>query len=138
MREQDGSYMDTAVLAVAAERIMNNIGICGGVGFYPGKTLSIHVDSRPIWAAWFHSYDGRNCPHQGGIYRLFHKGHEAAGIVLIQRRLIALGYRECGAADGRFGAKTEAALRRFQKDRGIKADGLYGRAANRALGALPW
>lgn len=146
LRDKDGVYMDTAVLAVAAERIMQKNGIRGGVGIYPGKANYIHVDCRGSWAAWFKSYDGKKCPHQGGIYTPFKKGHETAGIVLIQRALIALGgaYAQCAPEDGIWGAKTEAAVRLFQQNSELKADGIAGwktiGALCRAVGytVLPW
>lgn len=45
----------------------------------------------------------------------------------MQRYLIALGY-SCGerGADGKFGTATHRALLRFQKDKGVYADGVCG------------
>lgn len=49
-----------------------------------------------------------------------------------QRLLNALGY-EAGPADGRTGARTRAAVRRFQRDRGLADDGRIGPATLAAL-----
>lgn len=43
----------------------------------------------------------------------------------VQQRLKELGYLD-GSADGDFGAKTEAALKAFQKANGLTADGVVG------------
>lgn len=44
----------------------------------------------------------------------------------VQCRLAAKGYAEVGAADGVFGPKTDAAVRRFQRDNKLVADGIVG------------
>ena len=46
-----------------------------------------------------------------------------------------LGYNT-GKADGKFGAKTEAALLKFQKDNGLKADGIVGNQSLTVLKTL--
>lgn len=42
----------------------------------------------------------------------------------LQSRLIALGYLPKGEDDGWFGPKTEAALKQYQKECGLPADGV--------------
>jgi peptidoglycan hydrolase-like protein with peptidoglycan-binding domain len=43
----------------------------------------------------------------------------------LQRRLLAQGY-DLGEIDGRFGPKTEAAVKSFQGDFGLEVDGIVG------------
>ncbi|MCP3997301.1 MAG: peptidoglycan-binding protein [bacterium] len=56
-------------------------------------------------------------------------GSSGDDVVKLQKRLAAAGF-DPGAADGIFGAKTEAALKAFQKSAGIDADGIAGPATN--------
>lgn len=62
------------------------------------------------------------------------KGDKGAEVSAMQKLLIAVGY-PCGAvgADGDFGNGTELALKDFQMDYGLVADGLYGNASKAKL-----
>jgi len=57
--------------------------------------------------------------------RPLRRGSKGTSVKTTQSRLGALGY-ECGPADGIFGRKTRWAVRRFQKARGLKVDGIVG------------
>ena len=64
------------------------------------------------------------------------RGSKGSDVTRLQTALNALGYA-CGAADGIFGVKTEAAVRRFQRAQQLAVDGVAGRmtwaAIERAL-----
>ena len=64
------------------------------------------------------------------------RGSRGDDVKKLQETLNALGY-DCGVADGIFGAKTEAAVRNFQRDHNLAVDGVAGRmtwaAIERAL-----
>lgn len=62
----------------------------------------------------------------------YEEGDQGQEIELIQKRLLALGY-QVGAADGDFGPATEAAVKAFQKDKGLAVDGIVGAATYREL-----
>lgn len=62
----------------------------------------------------------------------YEEGDQGPEIVLIQKRLLALGY-DVGNADGDFGAVTESAVKAYQKNQGLTPDGLVGPATYRAL-----
>jgi len=55
------------------------------------------------------------------------KGDQGSYVTLAQTELIQKGY-DCGkwGADGKFGAATETAVKKFQKDHGLDADGVIG------------
>lgn len=66
--------------------------------------------------------------------RLIKKGDEGADVKLMQQYLLQLGY-DLGSygADGDFGSATEKALKAFQKDQKLEADGEYGEKSHAAL-----
>lgn len=53
------------------------------------------------------------------------KGSTGQQVTLIQQQLNADGY-PCGNADGKFGPRTDAAVRQFQMDHGLTVDGVVG------------
>lgn len=57
--------------------------------------------------------------------RLLGKGSKGPEVVELQKALTQLGY-VVGTTDGKFGASTETSIRRFQKERGLRVDGLAG------------
>jgi len=57
--------------------------------------------------------------------RLLSRGSKGPEVIELQKKLSQIGYA-VGKADGKFGAKTEAGIRRFQKERGLRVDGLAG------------
>lgn len=58
---------------------------------------------------------------------------KSADIKKTQQKLNELGY-DCGKADGVMGKKTKAAIKKFQKDKGLTVDGILGSKTKKALG----
>lgn len=56
---------------------------------------------------------------------LLRRGSRGSAVIDLQNRLTALGFNP-GAADGIFGSLTEAAVKSFQRSRGLSIDGLVG------------
>ena len=69
-------------------------------------------------------------PAGAATYRL---GSQGETVRRIQTALQERGY-DPGAADGVFGSRTETAVRRFQTDHGLTADGVVGERTLQALG----
>ena len=62
------------------------------------------------------------------------RGDEGSAVAECQQALMALGYDLSPyGADGQFGRKTEAAVKAFQRDHGLKQDGIAGRMTWEAL-----
>ena len=66
------------------------------------------------------------------------KGSSGTGVGAIQDLLVDLGYPmpksvTAKGADGIFGGETDAAVRGFQKDNGLSADGVIGKMTITAL-----
>lgn len=60
------------------------------------------------------------------------RGMENSTVKRLQERLNASGF-DVGSADGKFGPRTQAAVRDFQRSQGLRADGVVGRRTFQAL-----
>ena len=67
--------------------------------------------------------------YASGVYE---EGDTGQDVAQIQAKLGELGY-QTGQADGDFGTATTAAVKAFQKDRGLESDGIVGPSTYRAL-----
>jgi len=67
--------------------------------------------------------------------RLLGRGSKGAEVTELQKKLTQLGY-SVGITNGNFGPTTEAAIRNFQKDHGLKVDGLAGEKTIKELKSL--
>jgi len=71
-------------------------------------------------------------PVAASTYVTLRKGDEGPDVVTLQQALAELGYLT-GAADGNFGTGTQTAVKKFQQDRGLDADGIAGKMTQEAL-----
>ena len=71
-------------------------------------------------------------PTAQATYTTLRKGDEGPEVVTLQQALAELGYLS-GAADGNFGTGTQTAVKKFQTDQGLEADGIAGKKTLEAL-----
>ena len=71
-------------------------------------------------------------PAAAPTYSTLRKGDEGPEVVTLQQALAELGYLS-GAADGNFGTGTQTAVKKFQADAGLEADGIAGKKTLEAL-----
>ena len=64
-------------------------------------------------------------PALAAVYKTLRPGNSGPDVVQLQLALNQKGY-SVGAADGKYGAKTETAVRNFQKNNNLKVDGIAG------------
>lgn len=64
---------------------------------------------------------------------LVQQGDNGQEVTALQQRLAKLGYFK-GNVTGRFGSATKEAVIKFQKDKGLKADGVVGDSTEASLG----
>jgi peptidoglycan hydrolase-like protein with peptidoglycan-binding domain len=110
----------------------------GADGYYGGETedairqlqadAGIGVDGicgDETWAVIDSNFVRPDRPEYPGY--LIRYGDTGEDVRIIQQRLIELGY-SCGyyGADGIFGYSTESAVKAFQRDHGLAADGIVG------------
>lgn len=108
--------VEHAVRTFQQHRGLLTDGIVGPATYRALRGASYHLGSRPLaylMSAQVHGDD----------------------VFTLQERLTELGY-DAGRPDGIFGARTEQALRSFQRDYGLQVDGMCGAATVRALKQL--
>ena len=71
-------------------------------------------------------------PVAAKTYVTLRKGDEGPDVVTLQQALAELGYLT-GAADGNFGTGTQTAVKKFQEDNNLDADGIAGKMTQEAL-----
>ena len=145
-RKQDGSELmpGTAVFTTNDAGRHNHIGLYVGdgtvieaMGAQNGCVTSKVTAAK--WKAWGElkdvSYDGQPAEDPAGKedekvddnYPTVRRGNKNKYVTLMQVKLLAKGY-DLGkwGADGDFGQATEAAVKAFQRDNGLTADGICG------------
>lgn len=79
-----------------------------------------------------HLHDGGVCPYETKSTTST-KSTSNAKTKEVQERLNELGY-DCGTPDGKMGTATKNAIKNFQADNGLTADGKVGNKTLEALG----
>ncbi len=87
----------------------------------------MHADDQSPW-----DLTGKKVTIIPKVVKELKKGDKGDEVKALQLALRAVGYDIL--ADGDFGANTDKAVRDFQKSKGLKADGIVGKATRQALG----
>lgn len=106
-----------------------NYYYCGGHGAHVhNEGVCPYADDDPYYYCGghgAHTHPDGICPYVATVSK--------TTIRKVQRTLNRCGY-SCGTADGVMGTKTKRALKKYQRDNGLTADGLIGRQTLDALG----
>ncbi|MBR6571818.1 MAG: peptidoglycan-binding protein [Clostridia bacterium] len=116
----DGVYLTEDIEAVRAFQRANGLVVDGKAGY---ATQSCLYGDNPIAA-------NRNTDESTRATLRY--GSEGSEVTTLQNRLIALGYLS-GRADGMYGKNTKAAVKAFQKNNNLNADGIAGTLTLEAL-----
>ena len=117
--QQFGPTTEQAVKEFQAANSLTPDGIISAEG-ETRKALQPFLDQFPIPVP--------NIP----IAQTLKLGSSGADVVKLQQQLQKLGF-DVGTPDGKFGGKTEIAVKAFQKSRGLKDDGIAGSQTIAAL-----
>lgn len=114
----DGDFGASTLAAVKAFQKANGLTVDGIAG---AKTQSALYNSNAV------KYGATSAasPSSSANYPTVKYGANGPYTKKIQQRLNSLGYN-CGQADGVFGSKTLAAVKAFQRAKGLAADGVVG------------
>lgn len=105
-------------------------------GVMYGVVMTKLNDRKPNFWGWMTKYFDYDQPalQPDTTTKELRHGDEGSAVKQMQTNLIRLGY-DCGkwGADGDFGDATEIALKRFQADHGLEADGIFGAKTEAAM-----
>lgn len=113
-------------------RVMSHTGIHVGGGkiIHCSGTVKTGKTTDKGWTHYAipKGVDGKvPTPEPGTDKPTLRKGSQGVYVTLLQTKLIQLGYDLTPyGADGKFGAKTEEAVKQFQRDKGLSVDGIVG------------
>lgn len=121
----DGVYGPRTQAAVERFQRKNGLKVDGVVGTDTRAKLAEMGVTIPLYAE-------PDMTRPDGFERDLSMGKEGIDVYWLQERLVALGYLS-RSPDQVYGRHTRAAVRAFQQDNGIKADGIAGPETLRAL-----
>lgn len=129
-----GQAADITLENVAPEEVAKyaeSIGVLG-IGLYETFT---HIDTRENKSFWYSSAQEYRESFGGNgksetitqVFPTLKRGARSGSVAAVQMLLMGYGYTLSSyGADGNFGMETENAVREFQKDTALDADGIVG------------
>lgn len=119
----DGKFGSKTEQAVRAFQSLNGLEVDGKAG---SKTLTLLYSLYQGSSSTGGSADYTSGNIFSGNYDTLKDGSRGERVTLLQTALELLGY-DVGKIDGKFGSGTEKAVRAFQRDHGLEADGKAGK-----------
>ena len=125
----DGKFGSGTKKAVMQFQRVNGLTVDGLAGTQTQKLLYSQVDSGVSGGS---SSSGSSSSGSSGFTRTLRKGYTGADVIAVQQKLKALGFYS-GSIDGVYGTGSIAAVKKFQQQNGLTADGLVGSRTYTAL-----
>lgn len=125
----DGKFGSGTKKAVMQFQRVNGLTVDGLAGTQTQKLLYSQVDSGVSGGS---SSSGSSSSGSSGFTRTLRKGYTGADVIAVQQKLKELGFYS-GSVDGVYGTGSIAAVKRFQQQNGLTADGLVGSRTYTAL-----
>ena len=125
----DGKFGSGTKKAVMQFQRANGLTADGLAGTQTQKLLYSQVDSGVSGGS---SSSGSFSSGSSGFTRTLRKGYTGADVIAVQQKLKALGFYS-GSVDGVYGTGSIAAVKKFQQQNGLTADGLVGSRTYTAL-----
>ena len=113
---QDGIYLTDDIEAVRKFQKANGLKVDGKAGY---DTQTALYSENPV------AGDYNALAEEATQYETLRYGSFGDAVTTLQNRLITLGYL-LGSADGNYGKNTKAAVKDFQKNNNLSADGVAG------------
>lgn len=118
----DGKFGSGTKKAVMQFQRVNGLTVDGLAGTQTQKLLYSQVDSGVSGGS---SSSGSSSSGSSGFTRTLRKGYTGADVIAVQQKLKELGFYS-GSVDGVYGTGSIAAVKKFQQQNGLTADGLVG------------
>ena len=125
----DGKFGSGTKKAVMQFQRVNGLTVDGLAGTQTQKLLYSQVDSGVSGGS---SSSGSSSSGSSGFTRTLRKGYTGADVIAVQQKLKELGFYS-GSIDGVYGTGSIAAVKKFQQQNGLTADGLVGSRTYTAL-----
>lgn len=125
----DGKFGSGTKKAVMQFQRVNGLTVDGLAGTQTQKLLYSQVDSGVSGGS---SSSGSFSSGSSGFTRTLRKGYTGADVIAVQQKLKELGFYS-GSVDGVYGTGSIAAVKKFQQQNGLTADGLVGSRTYTAL-----
>lgn len=125
----DGKFGSGTKKAVMQFQRVNGLTVDGLAGTQTQKLLYSQVDSGVSGGS---SSSGSSSSGSSGFTRTLRKGYTGADVIAVQQKLKELGFYS-GSVDGVYGTGSIAAVKKFQQQNGLTADGLVGSRTYTAL-----